>query len=68
MNQPISMSAINKPPVDPLHIASQAPVQGPKMKVLNEKVLNESKTTNRLKDQAKVSQTMKTQSEPSRRD
>jgi hypothetical protein len=62
VNHSNTMSAINKPPVDPLHIASQAPIQGPKKKV------NGSKTTNRLKDQAKLSKTMKTQSEPSRRD
>jgi hypothetical protein len=62
VNHPSVMSD-NKPPVDPLHIASPAPVQEPK-----KKGPNESKTTNRLKDQAKLSRTMKTQSEPSRRD
>jgi hypothetical protein len=63
VNHPIVMSPINKLPVDPLHIASEAPVQGPR-----KKVPGESKTTNRMKDQAKLSKTMKTQSEPSRRD
>jgi hypothetical protein len=61
VNHPSVMSD-NKPPVDPLHIASQAPVQESK-----KKGPNESKTTNRMKDQAKLSKTMKTQSEPSRR-
>jgi hypothetical protein len=45
------MSAINKLPVDPLHIASQAPVQGPK-----KRVPNESKTTNRMKDEGETQQ------------
>ena len=49
VSQPSIMSAINKSPVDPLHIASQTPVQAPK-----KKELNESKTTNRTKDQAKT--------------
>ena len=56
------MSAINQPPVDPLHVVPQASVEGPR-----KKVSKENKTTNRLKDQAKLSKTMKTQSDPSRR-